>query len=98
MLIAANFLRVHEAMRPFIAPLIALRKRIVVTARPFRKGLSAQLIGIAFGVPIITSGFHGYACSNTRLASTQAVTKAALDASTGTLCKTAAAHLAFALM
>lgn len=98
MLITANFLRIHEAVRPFIAPLIALWKRIVVAARPFRKSPPAELVGIVFGVPIVAPGFHGYTCSNTRRASRQAVTKAALDASMGTLCKTAAAHFAFALM
>ncbi|MBB4245344.1 hypothetical protein GGD54_006133 [Rhizobium tropici] len=39
MLITANLLRIREAMRPFIAPLIALWKRIVVAARPFAKAL-----------------------------------------------------------
>jgi len=81
MLITANLLRIREAMRPFIAPLIALWKWIVVAARPFRKGPSAELIGLVFGILIVAPGFHGYTCSNTKRASRQAVTKAALDAS-----------------
>lgn len=95
-LVASDLLRIHEPIRPLLTATIILRKRVVVAARSLCKGLPAEFVSIIFGNLVIIALRHDDFHPDIKRASRQAITKAALDASTGILCETAAKHLSLA--